>query len=112
MNRNLEEFLTLYRDVMPFVSLEDLPRRRVDHAIVVDTQAVQPVRGMHPDTTVHIIDHHPLMRELQPGWTYTGDETGATTTLLVEKMVDQGITVSADRGHPPAARHLRGYRRA
>ncbi len=95
MNRNLEEFLTLYRDVLPFVPLDDLQRRRVDHAIVVDTQAVQPVRGMHPDTTVHIFDHHPLLRELQPGWTYTGDETGATTTLLVEKMVDQGITVGA-----------------
>jgi tRNA nucleotidyltransferase (CCA-adding enzyme) len=95
MNRNLEEFLTLYRDAMPFVPLDDLQRRRVDHAIVVDTQAVQPVRGMHPNTTVHIFDHHPLLRELQPGWTYTGDETGATTTLLVEKMVDQGITVGA-----------------
>jgi tRNA nucleotidyltransferase (CCA-adding enzyme) len=94
MNRNLEEFLTLYGDVMPFIPLDDLQRRRVDHAIVVDTQAVQPVRGMHPDTTVRIFDHHPLLRELQPGWTYTGDETGATTTLLVEKMVDQGITVN------------------
>ncbi len=93
MNRNLEEFLTLYRDVMPFVSLDDLQRRRVDHAIVVDTQSVQPVRGMHPETTVQIFDHHPLARELQSDWAFTGDETGATTTLLVEKMVDQGITV-------------------
>jgi tRNA nucleotidyltransferase (CCA-adding enzyme) len=50
---------------------------------------------MHSDTLVHIIDHHPLLRELQAGWTYTGEETGATTTLLVEKMVDQGIITSA-----------------
>ncbi len=95
LNRNLEAFLTVYRDTLPFVRLEDLPRRRIDRVILVDTQTVQPVRGMHPQTTGLIIDHHPQMRDLAPGWTFSGEEVGATTTLLVERLADQGMSVSA-----------------
>jgi tRNA nucleotidyltransferase (CCA-adding enzyme) len=94
MNRNLEEFLMLYRDVLPFVRLEEMPRVRVDHVTLVDTQTVQPVRGMHPTTTGQVIDHHPQMRDLPPGWTFFGEEVGSTTTLLVERMVERGLTVS------------------
>jgi tRNA nucleotidyltransferase (CCA-adding enzyme) len=94
LNRNLEAFLAVYRDALPFVRLEDLPRRRIDHAILVDTQNVQPVRGMHPGTTGHIVDHHPLMRELPSGWTFFGEEVGATTTLLVEQMAEQGVALT------------------
>ncbi len=95
MNRNLEAFLTVYRDVLPFVRLDDLPRRRVDHVILVDAQAVQPVRGMGPQTTGVIHDHHPLMRDLPPGWSFYGEEVGATTTLLVERVAEQGVSLSA-----------------
>jgi len=45
INRNLEAFLAEYHDLLPFVCLEDLPKRRVDHVIAVDTQTVQPVRA-------------------------------------------------------------------
>ena len=89
MNRNLIEFLALYGEDLPFISLDDLPRQRVDHAILVDTQTVQPVRGMHLGTTGYVMDHHPLMRELPQGWLFWGEEVGATTTLLVEKLAEQ-----------------------
>ncbi len=111
MNRNLEAFLAVYRDALPFVRLEDLPRRRIDHVILVDTQAVQPVRGMSPDTTGLIIDHHPLMRELAPGWSFSGEEVGATTTLLVEKLAERGLARRRHRGHAAGPGHLRRHRR-
>ena len=94
LNRNLEAFLSDYRDLLPFVRLEDLPKRRVEHVIAVDTQTVQPVRGMAPQTTGLIIDHHPPMRELPAGWTFQGEEVGATTTLLVERIAAQGLVIS------------------
>lgn len=94
LNRNLEAFLAVYRDTLPFITLDDLPRARYDRVILVDTQNVQPVRGMHEQTTAHIIDHHPLMRELPPDWTFFGEEVGATSTLLVEKLAEQSIAVS------------------
>jgi tRNA nucleotidyltransferase (CCA-adding enzyme) len=93
MNRNLEAFLATYRDMLPFVSLEDLPRQRIDHVILVDTQTVQPIRGMHAQVTADIIDHHPLMRDLPPGWTFSGEEVGAATTLLVERLADRGLAL-------------------
>lgn len=94
INRNLEAFLADYRDLLPFTRLEDLPRRRIDHVIAVDTQTVQPVRGMHPQTTALIIDHHPLLRDLPAGWQFWGEEVGATTTLLVERIASQGLAIS------------------
>jgi tRNA nucleotidyltransferase (CCA-adding enzyme) len=94
MNRNLDAFLAVYRDMLPFVRIEDLPRRRIDHVILVDTQSVQPPRGMDLQATGDIIDHHPLMRDLPPGWTFVGEEVGATTTLLVERLAEQGLALS------------------
>jgi tRNA nucleotidyltransferase (CCA-adding enzyme) len=94
-NRNLDAFLVIYRDSLPFVQMEDLARRHVDHVILVDTQAVQPARGMGALTTGLIIDHHPLMRDLPPGWRFTGAEVGATTTLLVEQLAEGGSSLNA-----------------
>jgi len=90
-NRNVRHFLTLYWDELPFVRAEDLPRAHVDRATLVDTQSAITVRGMDAHTTIQIIDHHPLGRELSPGWTYAGDEVGATTTLFVERIQAAGL---------------------
>ncbi len=95
LNRNLEAFLAEYAELLPFVRLDDLPRRRIDEFIAVDTQTIQPMRGMSPQAAGLIIDHHPLMRELPAGWSFWGEETGATATLLVERMAERGVALSA-----------------
>ncbi len=96
LNRNVREFLTLYRNELPFVAAHELPARRIDHAIVVDTQAYAPIRRMSNQTTIHIIDHHEAQRPSLPaGWTSEGDRVGATTTLLVEKLQARGVTLSS-----------------
>jgi tRNA nucleotidyltransferase (CCA-adding enzyme) len=53
---------------------------------MVDTQSVVTVKGMDADTQIHFIDHHRLDRRLKPGMTFEGEEIGAATTLLVEKI--------------------------
>jgi len=94
-NRNLRDFLTLYWDELPFVRYEDLARRAdVDRIILVDTQTLVTPRGMSDETQVQIIDHHPLARDLPPNWTYSGEPVGATTTLLLERIVESGIRVT------------------
>ena len=93
-NRNLRHFLTLYWDDLPFVQAEDMPRRRIMRAILVDTQALTRLKGMSSRIKVHIIDHHPLTRELAPGMTYSGEEIGATTTLLVEQISEARLPLS------------------
>ncbi|MBL7184145.1 MAG: CBS domain-containing protein [Anaerolineae bacterium] len=93
-NRNLRHFLTLYWDELPFVRVDDLPRRRIERVILVDTQALAQLKGMSSRTKVRIIDHHALDRELAPGMTYSGEEIGATTTLLVEQISEARLPLS------------------
>jgi len=101
LNRNVREFLSLYGEGLPFVEARALPRRRVDCAILVDTQSAAPVRGTGPHTRVRIIDHHPRAEELSgvagtaAEVTYEGELVGATTTLLVERLRATQATLSA-----------------
>jgi tRNA nucleotidyltransferase (CCA-adding enzyme) len=91
LNRNLRDFLTLYRSSLPFRRADELPRRPVELAIFVDAQQVQAVRGMTHETRVRIIDHHPCERPLPPNYHYWGEPVGATTTLLLEQIIKRGI---------------------
>ncbi len=95
LNRNVREFLTLYRSALPFVVAADAPPQRIIHALVVDAQSYAPVRRMSSQTTGEIIDHHEPQTTLQPGWTFSGDKVGATTTLLVERLQAEriGLTI-------------------
>ncbi len=94
LNRNLKSFLSLYRNALPFRRQEEIPRKRIDYAIVVDTQAFSTIKGMKPDTPGQFIDHHRQQRELEPGWRFWGDEVGATTTLLVEKLAERQVKLT------------------
>jgi len=94
-NRNLRDFLTFYWDELPYVRYEDLPRHMdVELITLVDTQTLITPKGMSGDTAVQIIDHHPLSRDLPPNWTYSGDEVGATVTLLLERIIAEGLSLT------------------
>jgi len=94
LNRNLHDFLAIYRDELPFVERRDLPRRPITRLVLVDTQAISQLRGMDANTITHVIDHHPIEEPLPRNTTFEGDTVGATTTLLVEKIRQQGVTVA------------------
>lgn len=94
VNQNVEHFLNLYAAGLPFVHPDDLKKGgTIEHATVVDTQSYSTVRGMHPDTPILFIDHHPLTRELAPYHQFTGEIVGANTTLLVEQIHANGISI-------------------
>ena len=103
LNRNVREFLALYHNHFRFINADDLPRGRVGRTFVVDARTANSPRGTQHDTEYIIIDHHapprdeageprklpPNTRELWCG------DTGANTTLLVEKLIEHGILVSS-----------------
>ena len=102
MNRNVREFVTLYKSYLPFVAPEDLPRGRIVKAIVVDTRALNAPRAMAPNAEVLVIDHHSAApdetyagkrsrRPTPPEWQIVSDAVGANTTLLVERIVEMRI---------------------
>jgi tRNA nucleotidyltransferase (CCA-adding enzyme) len=95
LNREVQDFLAMYGDQLPFVSPDELSRRRVAEAIVVDAQSVPPIKGMDARTSLSIIDHHPARGQPKPGISCIIDEVGAVTSLLVEKLRELRVSLSA-----------------
>jgi len=94
LNRNAQDFLTLYGEPFQFTPQDQAPRRRFKHVLLVDTQTLPSARGIADSPTIHIVDHHPLSRPLDERTTYSGGATGATTTLLVETLREKNLQLS------------------
>ncbi len=95
INRNVDQFLMLYWDALPFMRPTEWQRRRVDEIVLVDTQALNSVRGVVRHPKVHVIDHH-LGHEKHERWTYQVEGLGATTTLLVEALQARGVLLTPE----------------
>ena len=89
LNRNVRDFLALYRDELPFRQPDDVPKASIDRLILVDTQGYSTAKGMHAKTEVLILDHHPLDRPSLPLVRYEGEPTGSTTAFLVHRLREQ-----------------------
>jgi tRNA nucleotidyltransferase (CCA-adding enzyme) len=95
VNRNVQHFLNLYWDSLPFVRPDEWRRRQVQEVILVDTQTLSNIRGLVAAPKVHVIDHH-KGHTPRDHWTYDVEPVGATATLLVEKIQAQGLVLSAE----------------
>lgn len=94
LNRDLREFLALYRDALPFVTRQELPARHIAELLLVDTPTIAPMRGMDACTVIRVIDHHPVPAKPAPNAIYESDRVGATTTLLMERIHARGMTLT------------------
>lgn len=95
LNRNVNEFVTLYRNQFPFLYPKELPRQQVGRAILVDTRSANLPKGIQDDTAFLVIDHHSFEKELPAGWQLWSEPVGANTTLLVEKLIEQQIDLTS-----------------
>ncbi len=95
MNRNVSAFYTLYGADLPFTDPRDLPKGVTVEAItLVDTQSMVSVKGTGPETSVHVIDHHPLRDDLPTDWKITVSGTGANTTIFIEILRERDIILN------------------
>lgn len=90
LNRNVRAFVTLYGEALPFRRLADWERRSIDRLTVVDTQSPPSIKGMSAETSINLIDHHPLPDKSGGDWSWHVEEVGATATLLVEEIQEMG----------------------
>jgi tRNA nucleotidyltransferase (CCA-adding enzyme) len=95
LNRNVEQFLTLYWDAFHFIRPSDWRKRRIDQVLLVDTQSLNSVRGMVARPKVHVIDHHTEQTPPEE-WTAQVEPVGATTTMLVERLKAQGVNLAPE----------------
>lgn len=104
MNRNVRDFLALYKNHFRFIAPDDMPRGKVRRAILVDTRAANSPKGTQADTEYIVIDHHAALAEsnllsetrrlLPQAHELWCGATGANTTLLVEKLIEHAIDVT------------------
>jgi len=104
MNRNVRDFLALYKNHFRFIAPADMPRGKARRAILVDTRAANSPKGTQADTEYIVIDHHTALAEnnlmsearklLPQAHELWCGPTGANTTLLVEKLIEHAIDVT------------------
>jgi tRNA nucleotidyltransferase (CCA-adding enzyme) len=94
LNRNVREFVALYRNQFPFLQARELPRQSISQVIVVDTRSANLPKGIPPDATYRIIDHHVDHEPLPPNWTRWHEPLGANVTLLLEQIIEQRIDIT------------------
>lgn len=95
-NRNGQAFVRKYGLKLGFSRLTDLPRGNIEEVTLVDTQSMVTLRGLTKETKVKVIDHHPRKSQGQPDWDYEVHETGACTTILVEKIIEKGLALTTE----------------
>ena len=95
LNRNVSEFLALYRNQFPFIYPKELPRGHIAQVILVDTRKANLPKGIQPDTEFQVIDHHSFETIVPEGWQLWSEAVGANTTLLVEKLSERHQQLSA-----------------
>ncbi|PJF30912.1 MAG: hypothetical protein CUN52_03325, partial [Phototrophicales bacterium] len=89
--RNVAEFMTLYKNGLPFIAWHEFkPHSKVERIILVDTQRLPEIRHIKRDTPVLIIDHHRYEGDQGAHVTFTGEEIGANVTLLTEQIIANG----------------------
>ena len=94
-HRRVREFLALYRNGLPFIDWRDAKPDAVRHITLTDTQALPSIRGAKPDTPVTIIEHHPQERPMRPHEAWQGEDIGAVTTVLVERLRARKIALTS-----------------
>jgi tRNA nucleotidyltransferase (CCA-adding enzyme) len=87
--RNVREFLTLYRNILDLDKEKDIDFTIISRLIIVDTRNAERIGGLgkligKPNLVVHIYDHHPP----EPGDVKAGQDiyrpVGATISILVD----------------------------
>ncbi|NLT20001.1 MAG: CBS domain-containing protein [Syntrophomonadaceae bacterium] len=100
LSKNVRQFLALYKDSLIIKSPREIDLSRVKRMILVDTANINRLGHLkstaaQSDMEFYIYDHHPVSPDDLRGPITEIHNTGAATTILVEKILDQGLTVSS-----------------
>lgn len=100
LSRQCQEFMALHKDIFNVRRAEDIPFERVTRLILVDTKEYKRIGILRRliknyDLEVHIYDHHPSSADDIPAHMAIVERVGATTTLLVELIMERGRNLSS-----------------
>jgi len=95
INRNAQKFIHRHQAELGMTHYNNLPRELISQITLVDTQSLITFKGLHSETEIFVIDHHPRKEGVNPEWQIDISFTGACTTLIVEKIRDNGIKLTS-----------------
>lgn len=94
MNRNVYNFLAENGVEFPFFTLEKMPNEKIEAITLVDTQSLITIKGVDENTSITVVDHHPQKPGFSLKWKFIETKTGATTTFFVQKIKQNGVSLS------------------
>lgn len=95
LNRNVSNFLALYKNQFPFLHARELLKGEIDRVVMVDTRKANHPKGLRENAEIHVIDHHSFDQKLPENWHVWSEPVGANTTLLVEKFMERDQSLSS-----------------
>ena len=99
LSKNVKRFMGLYKDHVFIRYPREIDLGRVSRVILVDTRNLKRLGHLQKVCTrsgieFYVYDHHPPSPEDITGVIEEVHEVGATTTILVEKIIDEKIAVT------------------
>ncbi len=95
----LKQFMALYKDTLNIRTPREINLREISRVIIVDTASpkrLAQLRFLSQNHAIefHIYDHHPPLKGDLVGSINERHLIGATTTIMVEKIIEQGIALT------------------
>lgn len=99
LHDNVEEFVSLHKDALGFLTAREVVKEQIERFILVDTSIRERLGELkdlllRPGIDIHIYDHHPTCTGDLKGSVQVIENTGAVTTLLVEIIRQKGIPIT------------------
>ncbi len=99
MNRNVEEFVALHRDILQLKNASEVDFESISTLIIVDTRTPKRIGKLakvlkKPHLELHIYDHHPTAEGDLSSPTEVVESVGAVTTLLVEEIKRRALPLT------------------
>lgn len=99
VSENIKQFMALYKDSLLIKTSKMIDLKEVSRLIIVDTANPKRLGQLHdlairPGIEYHIYDHHPVTADDLNGSVREVHNLGATTTILVEKIMDRKIAIT------------------
>lgn len=98
LNPNVKAFLSIHKDVFPFFTPDQIEIDKVTRLVVVDVNDWERLDRMEtlrskPGLEILLWDHHQKAGTIAADWA-CHEGKGATTTLLVNRIKEEGIDLS------------------
>ncbi len=100
LSKNIRQFMALYKDLFSIKYPKEIDLKQVKRMIVVDTASANRLGHLkelasQEGMEFYVYDHHPPSLDDLPASIKEVEQVGAVTTLLVEKIMERDIKLSA-----------------